>query len=119
MAPNYDIDYDSFNRETQFKYPFEQISARNEPVQYAICPACLNPIQLIGLVKRSKCKPYGKHAGKTVNDLPAWNQYRYEYCPFATNKRAITDDASDLIIDDSVIELYRRCSATYTPSAEL
>ncbi len=54
--------------------PFEQIKDTGRASQYAICPSCLNPIQIIGLVQEIKSKPYGRHSGKNINGFPAWNE---------------------------------------------
>ena len=75
---------------------------------YGICPSCLNPIRLIGLECESKQRPYGKHAGETIQGLPVWKKQRYEYCPFASKNDRRAPNEDDLLpeIDDGVIELY-------------
>lgn len=76
--------------------------------QYGICPSCLNPIQLIGLMHKIKVSPYGKHTGKNINGLPDWNYHKYEYCPFAakSDRREPSDKFEVLEITDDIIELY-------------
>lgn len=97
-----------FLKVTDRKFPFEQINERRMIMQYGICPSCLNPIQLIGVVKSTE-RVYGKHTGKNIKGLPHWNQRKYEYCPFATvNSRRLPNDDEWLTeIDNDVIELYR------------
>ncbi len=73
-AEKFEISLENFQRETGRKQPYEQeIDERGKFSQYAICPSCLNPIQLIGLVTKTKMKPYGRHTGKDIDGLPKWN----------------------------------------------
>ena len=98
-AERYEITRENFERVTGCKEPFEQ---------YAICPSCLNPIQIIGLVQEIKSKPYGRHSGKNINGFPAWNERKYEYCPYADRNKRRQPNEDELLreITDSVIELY-------------
>ena len=73
-AKRYKITPYEFSETTERKFPFEQINEQGRISQYGICPSCLNPIQLIGVVKEIKGNPYGKHTGKNIKGLPAWNQ---------------------------------------------
>ena len=73
-AERYEITRENFERVTGCKEPFEQIKDTGRASQYAICPSCLNPIQIIGLVQEIKSKPYGRHSGKNINGFPAWNE---------------------------------------------
>lgn len=75
------------------KYPYEIKGAGNKPRQYGICPACDNPIQLIGLYStETTIKPYGKHCGK---DMPIGihNEQAYYYRPYATHKYEVNRDS--------------------------
>jgi hypothetical protein len=74
-----------FEFDTKKRNPWYQDDCQGETVQYAVCPACNNPIQIIVLYKRRKNspKPYGKHYGKNVPDLADHNQDEYERCPYA------------------------------------
>ena len=65
-AERYEITRENFERVTGCKEPFEQIKDTGRASQYAICPSCLNPIQIIGLVQEIKSKPYGRHSGKIL-----------------------------------------------------
>ena len=53
-------------------------------VQFAICPQCDNPIQIVGLYKKLKNtdKPYGKHYTRSVNGLADYNQQAYDYSTY-------------------------------------
>ena len=72
------------------KKPFYQSDHRGKPVQYAICPACDNPIQIISLYKRrpDSPKPYGKHVPKSIPGVAEYFQEAYDVCPLADHKKA-------------------------------
>lgn len=106
-AQRYEISLKNFIKETDRNYPFEQVNKSKTISDYAICPSCLNPIQLVGL-KISDKKPYGRHTGKSIKDLRDWDYNKYRFCPYA-DKSAYhppNDDYDDLEIDDGIIELY-------------
>lgn len=106
-AQRYEISLKNFIKQTDRRYPFEQTNQSNVISNYAICPSCLNPIQLIGL-KISGKKPYGRHTGKSVKDLPDWNYNKYRFCPYADKStyQHPNDDYDNLEVDDGIIELY-------------
>lgn len=107
-AKQYEITLDNFQKVTECQYPFEQRGTQGQICFYGICPSCLNPIQLIGILHQIKTAPYGKHTGKNISGFPVWKQEKYEYCPFsAKNDRRISDDDARLEQPDaSSIELY-------------
>lgn len=103
-----EITCSEFEKATKRMFPFEQIDENKAVVQYGICPYCLNPVRLVGLYKKIKRKPHGKHAGKSISGLPKWNQVKYEYCPFkAKNRKPIEDEAQLLEITEDTIALYK------------
>lgn len=108
LAKRYEITPKTYNEIIQHKYPFERVNADKSISQYAICPSCLNPIQIIGVAKRTTVSPYGKHTGKDVTGLADWKQIKYEYCPYAIKNysRAINDEELLPEITEDVIELY-------------
>lgn len=107
MADKYEVNKNNFESYTENKPPFEQVGNDGEARQYGICPSCLNPVRLIGIYKDIKRNPYAKHTGEDVNNLPKWNLYKYQHCPFAktNDKRPINIDERGAITDDTV-ELY-------------
>lgn len=106
LAPTYEITKENFESVTLNQPPFEQRGVHIS--QYAICPSCLNPIQIIGLIRKTKVNPYGKHTGKDVDDLAKWNQSKYEFCPYADSKQRREMDDNELLPDitEDIIELY-------------
>lgn len=106
-ADRYEINTNEFTKQTENKFPFVQSVSVHKVSQFAVCPSCLNPIQLIGINKKISCSPYGRHTGKSIDGLPEWNYYKYQYCPYAQvkDKRDPTDN-DRLEITEDVIELY-------------
>ena len=49
-AQRYEISLKKFIKETDRNYPFEQVNKSKTISDYAICPSCLNPIQLLSLI---------------------------------------------------------------------
>lgn len=59
-AERYLISSENFEQVTEHKSPFEKRNSDGSISQYGICPSCLNPIQLIGTVRKVKISPYRK-----------------------------------------------------------
>lgn len=106
-ADRYEINSTEFVKRTENKYPFVQPGSVKKVAQFAICPSCLNPIQLIGVDKKISCSPYGRHTGKNVSGLPDWSYAKYLYCPYAKKEdRHEPNDDERLEITDEAIQLY-------------
>lgn len=103
-ALRYEITLQEFNRVTGEKYPYLQTEGTKEK-RYGICPSCLNPIQLRAMASKER-KPYGCHTGKDVMGLREWKYCKYQNCPYASNRRAPSDDYDPYEIDEDVVELY-------------
>lgn len=83
-AERFEISHNNFEKQTQNKFPFLQRNENGDLSQYAICPSCLNPIQLNGLMVRTKKFPLGVavHTGKDIKGLGKWNEDNYKKCPY-------------------------------------
>lgn len=114
------ITKENFEADTDFD---ELYYPKNKKSQYAVCPACDNPISIIGLYNPdTKIRPYGKHFPKTVEKLAVYDRYRYESCPYASHIWLDTDKKVKKKIDgiskeiiefmqsnfDSIIRLLRK-----------
>ena len=64
--------------------PWYQLFEDGKQRQYAVCPNCGNPIQVIGLYKklRNTARPYGKHVGRPVKGFSRYDAKAYESCPY-------------------------------------
>ncbi|CCO24046.1 conserved protein of unknown function [Maridesulfovibrio hydrothermalis AM13 = DSM 14728] len=74
--------------------PFYQHNDKGEIVQYAVCPDCNNPIQIIGLYTKLKNTdhPYGKHCTRSIRDIADYNAQAFEYCSLANPNRSLNKD---------------------------
>lgn len=77
------------------KENFEEITGGNSPYllqekfgdkrAFGICPACENPVQIIGLYKKienNSIHPYAKHYNRDAK-IAKHNEYTYRFCPYA------------------------------------
>ena len=94
-----------FERETEInEMPYYQV-IKGEVRLFAQCPSCKNPVQLIGLYKKTKNNPYAKHTGKNAAGFPPFKHEQYKLCPYRAKKiykenekRTLTKDALALEI---------------------
>ncbi|MDR1703894.1 MAG: hypothetical protein LBS19_04310 [Clostridiales bacterium] len=81
-APVIEITREAFESATEKKPPYYSGDPKSDGRQFAVCPACENPIKIIGMYKKLTLtdKPYGKHFPHTVKGLASYSQQEYEYC---------------------------------------
>lgn len=84
----YEISRSKFEELTRNHEPYTMIEKDGEKKNFAVCPACDNPIQLIGLYKKleNTAQPYGKHYNRDVENLAMHNEQAYRFCPYASHK---------------------------------
>lgn len=90
----YPISKDIFEDKTEMRKPYYD-PMRMYDVQYAVCPQCDNPIEIIGLYKKLKNtdNPYGRHYPQNIRGLAEYNQQAYNFCPYASHqKNKVTAD---------------------------
>lgn len=77
------IDRDTFEKETRCREPWYQDGSRKRS-QFAVCPACDNPIQLVGLYELPKNldQPYGKHTTTAIQGIGPSDVETRECCPY-------------------------------------
>ncbi len=82
----YGITKENFEKLTKKEKPYVMMGADGETRNFGICPACDNPIQLIGLYKKlgNTDKPYGRHYNRDAA-IAAHNEQAYKYCPYASH----------------------------------
>jgi len=78
------IDQGTFQAQTLRKEPWYQKNLEGKEVHYAVCPACNNPIQIIGLylLPSDAKKPYGRHIGQSVAGLAKLDPEERDNCPY-------------------------------------
>ena len=79
-APVYHLS--EFEDITKNMFPFERLEG-HALKRYAICPFCMNPIEIKGLWVGVLS---AKHALRDVSYIEKWNQEAFENCPYATEE---------------------------------
>lgn len=98
----YDITADTYESLTSNQPPYVQTGKDENKRYFGICPACDNPIQIIGLYKSegSTTKPYGRHYNRDT-PLANHNEIAYRFCPYASHtyasmtKEALKNEATE------------------------
>lgn len=82
------LDREVFETETGRKKPWYVSKETGVPSCFAVCPACDNPIQILGFYHALKNteKPYARHVPQTVPNLAIYQQENYDFCPYAANR---------------------------------
>lgn len=104
----YNINKDTFEKETNQRAPYYIYGNQNELSQFAVCPACDNPIQIIGLYKRMKDgrECYGKHCLKSIRGLSEYNQQAYDYCPYSRHRIEVNINSRKELFTDYERKIY-------------
>lgn len=78
------IERHAFEVDTMRKPPWYRPSGDGASSQFAVCPACDNPIQIVGLYRlpRGVSRPYGKHATRSIPGLAPLNPETRDACPY-------------------------------------
>ncbi|AZD25457.1 hypothetical protein C4K24_6199 [Pseudomonas chlororaphis subsp. aurantiaca] len=78
------IDKDLFEAETFRREPWYQPGSGDKLAQFAVCPACDNPVQLVGLYELppNVKNPYGKHATKSIQGIAPFDGEARNDCPY-------------------------------------
>lgn len=82
--PFYFISTAVVEQTTEKHYPYYQKNEKGLSIQFAICPACDNPVQFVGLYTNSHIQKELQYARHTRRDLPEIANYVHEnylYCP--------------------------------------
>lgn len=82
----YDITKKNFEELTKKEEPYVITGKDKQTRYFGICPACDNPIQLIGLYKELKNTDisYGRHYNRNAA-IAVHNEQLYKFCPYASH----------------------------------
>lgn len=81
---------DQYEELTQRKAPYYQQNPKGMLTAYAVCPGCNNPIELIGIIRKSKDERiYGKHCGYHVTGLAFNNVEDYYSCKYRAKQHYV------------------------------
>ena len=75
------INNENYIKTTGKNTPYCRQDRKGHQSLYAVCPACDNPIQIIGLFKGEK--PYGRHYKGSIPGLAKYNADNYFNCPYS------------------------------------
>ncbi|HIE1059999.1 TPA: hypothetical protein ACXJQO_001465 [Serratia marcescens] len=86
----YPIDITDYEKRTARRPPWYKTSDNGTPQYFAICPACNNPVQIIGFYKKlaNTANPYGKHFGRPIPGVGIYDRDAYEWCPYSKKNTA-------------------------------
>ena len=78
------INKDGFEEDTLRREPWYQYGSGDKLSQFAVCPACDNPIQLVGLYQlpENVKNPYGKHTMSGVRGIAPLDTEARDNCPY-------------------------------------
>ena len=76
------IDKEGFEAETFRRDPWYQPGSAGKLAQFAVCPACDNPVQLVGLYELppNVKNPFGKHATKSIRGIAPFDSEARNDC---------------------------------------
>lgn len=84
-APVYEISRENYERYSKRGTKYVNRPGEKE-AYYGVCPACDNPIQLIGLYRvadGSNQRPYGRHNKGSIKGLASYSEIDYLNCPYS------------------------------------
>ena len=87
-ARHYPLTKEIYLEMTSRMPPYVMLESDGKMRHYAVCPACNNPVQIIGLHQQKVERAiYAKHIPKTIPRLATYRQAAYENCPLAAKSR--------------------------------
>ncbi|WP_127958628.1 hypothetical protein [Serratia microhaemolytica] len=113
----YKITQENFDEATKKQAPWYQ-PINGHDGWFAVCPACDNPVQIIGMMSREK--PFGKHflssqASMLVPLKGIVDNDEYEWCPYASKNKTLNKSAQrhadskvGLLIRQTLLEQFDR-----------
>ena len=88
------LNKDEYEQRTGRRSPWYKVSDAGSPCYFAICPACNNPIQIIGLYKlpSNVNAPFAKHYRKPVSGVGIFDREAYLSCPYSDTTKSVLSD---------------------------
>lgn len=78
---------------------------------YAVCPACDNPVQIVGLIetKASSPRPYAKHYHEPIisqgKELGRFSKGQYQWCPYSRKSKKQLTKADKVPMSELALEI--------------
>ncbi|EOC0352293.1 hypothetical protein [Enterobacter roggenkampii] len=88
------LNKDEYEQRTARRSPWYKVSDKGKPRYFAICPACNNPIQIIGFYKlpSNVNSPFAKHYGTSVPGVGIFDHEAYLDCPYSDTTKSTSSD---------------------------
>lgn len=88
------LNKDEYEQRTARRAPWYKVSDTGKPRYFAICPACNNPIQIIGFYKlpSNVNSPFAKHYGTSVPGVGIFDHESYLDCPYSDTTKSTSSD---------------------------
>lgn len=88
------LNKDEYEQRTARRSPWYKVNDEGKPRYFAICPACNNPIQIIGFYKlpSNVNSPFAKHYGTSVPGVGIFDHEAYLDCPYSDKTKSTSSD---------------------------
>lgn len=88
------LNKDEYEQRTARRSPWYKMSDAGKPRYFAICPACNNPIQIIGFYKLppNVKSPFAKHYPTSVPGVGIFDHEAYLSCPYSDTTKSTSSD---------------------------
>lgn len=106
--PVYELTKENYLTKTKKDKRYSAVGKDQCKRDFAVCPACDNPIQIIGIYKKleNTDKPYGRHYNHDTA-IEKHNEQAYQFCPYASNHYDVTRDMKKEKMTDYERDIYR------------
>lgn len=104
---------ENFESDTERRPPWYPEIKPEQPdrwkdVQYAVCPACNNPITIVGLYRSLKDRsPFGRHSESSAHGVALLNVETREYCPLYNPNKTRSKESVKRTIDELAASILR------------
>ena len=90
----YSLTKEVYEKVKLLRKPYRQQEKDGSTHYFAVCPACDNSIQIIGLYAKTNSTPdiYGRHYNRDA-EIAKHNEQMYHFCPYATHKYTVNKDS--------------------------
>lgn len=88
LREEFEINAANFMKTTGGRRPYKSVGRDGRNVYYAVCPACDNPVVLVGLYRNERGmdrprRPFGRHCGHDVPGPAEYDEEAYRTCRYA------------------------------------
>lgn len=112
LREEFEINAANFMKTTGGRRPHKSVGRDGRNVYYAVCPACDNPVVLVGLYRNERGmdrprRPFGRHCGHDVPGLAEYDEEAYRTCRYADPGHRVNSWRKRRPSDPHGLALYR------------